>query len=602
MLNLRNAILLSFALVATAAAQEVTFTTRPPAQPDAPRTAQSAMLQPIVTGAAPCTEHEPNETTTNASATSLPSICTGNASSFDPSSIQINYDSGPSDGIEDVFVLNLPVPAKLTLDLTNPATADLDLFLFTWSDNAPHFLAGANHDGSGVEEKIVLVNPLPAGTYYIGVSAFNGSSPYTLSLTAPGYSETCTPDEMSLCLNNGRFRVQTDWRTSNGNTGQGHGVLLTHETGYFWFFAETNVETIVKVLDACSLNSRFWVFSGGLTNVEVTLRVTDTQTGQTKTYLNPLGTDYRTIADTGALAVCGGTTCTYTVSPTSQSFSPSGGTGSITVNTTTGCGWSASADVPWITITSGASGSGNGSVGYSVAANSGTTSRSGNVNVAGKVVAITQAGATPSCTYTVSPLSQSFASSGGSGSLSVSTPSACPWTAVSNDSWISITSGASGNGNGSVGYSVAANASSSSRGGTITAAGRTVTITQSGSSPSGNYEGTWNGMTNEGEIVAFTVAGTRVTMFKMSFFFGVPGNSCATTITLNFGAGSGPPITGNGFAFNFSPTGLNTAINVTFGSTNSATGTFGQVTMNNFHCGPATINGFKAGGTFTATK
>jgi hypothetical protein len=600
MLNLRSGILLSFAFVAAAAAQEVTFTTRPPALPDAPHAAASAMLQPIVT--APCLEHEPNESAANASATSLPSDCTGNAASFDSSSIRINYDGGASDGIEDVFALNLTVPAKLTLDLTNPATADLDLFLFTWVDNAPHFLAVANHDGSGVEEKIVLVNPLLPGTYYIGVSAYSGSSAYNLSLTAPGFSATCTPDDLSLCLNNGRFRVQTDWRTSNGTTGQGHSVLLTHETGYFWFFADTNVETIVKVLDACSLNSRFWVFSGGLTNVEVTLRVTDTVTGQAKTYVNPLGTDYRTIADTGALAVCGGTTCTYTVSPTSQSFSASAGTGSITVNTTAGCGWSASADVPWITITSGPSGSGNGSVSYSVAANSGTSSRSGNVNVAGKVVAITQAGTTASCTYAVSPLSNSFSASGGSGSLSVTTQSACPWTAVANDSWISITSGSSGSGNGSVSYSVAANASSSSRTGTITAAGNTVSITQSGSGSSGSYEGSWNGTTNEGEIVAFTVVGSKVTTFKMSFFFGVPGNSCATTITLNFGVSSQPTISGNGFAFNFNPTGLTTAINVTFGSTNSATGTFGQVTMNNFHCGPATINGFKAGGTFTATK
>ena len=34
----------------------------------------------------------------------------------------------------------------------------------------------------------------------------------------------------------------------------------------------------------------------------------------------------------------------------------------------------------------------------------------------------------------------------------------------------------------------------------------------------------------------------------------------------------------------------------------AASGTFGQVTMNNFKCGTLTINGFKAGGTFTVTK
>ena len=64
--------------------------------------------------------------------------------------------------------------------------------------------------------------------------------------------------------------------------------------------------------------------------------------------------------------------------------------------------------------------------------------------------------------------------------MNVTATSGCSWTAVSNDSWITVTSGASGSGTGTVGYSVASNSSSSSRTGTVTIAGNTFTLTQGG--------------------------------------------------------------------------------------------------------------------------
>ena len=81
-------------------------------------------------------------------------------------------------------------------------------------------------------------------------------------------------------------------------------MKLTDETGYLWFFDAGNVEMVVKVLDACSLNQRFWIFAGGLTNVQVTLTVTDTVKGAVKTYTNPQGTPFQPIQDTGAFATC----------------------------------------------------------------------------------------------------------------------------------------------------------------------------------------------------------------------------------------------------------------------------------------------------------
>jgi hypothetical protein len=116
-------------------------------------------------------------------------------------------------------------------------------------------------------------------------------------------SGDCSPNDTQLCLNGGRFKVQAEW-TTNGGHGSGHAVPLTSDTGYFWFFNEANVELVVKVLDACAARRRFWVFAGGLTNVQVHLTVTDTRTNQVRTYDNPARTPFRPVQDTNAFQTC----------------------------------------------------------------------------------------------------------------------------------------------------------------------------------------------------------------------------------------------------------------------------------------------------------
>lgn len=92
---------------------------------------------------------------------------------------------------------------------------------------------------------------------------------------------------------------------------------------------------------------------------------------------------------------------------------------------------------------------------------------------------LTSTGTGTPCSYQLNASSQSFASAGGSGSVNVSAPGGCAWTAVSNAQWIAVTSGTAGSGNGSVNYTVAANAGDS-RTGMLTIAGQTLTVTQSG--------------------------------------------------------------------------------------------------------------------------
>ena len=82
------------------------------------------------------------------------------------------------------------------------------------------------------------------------------------------------------------------------------------------------------------------------------------------------------------------------------------------------------------------------------------------------------------CSCSLNPGSQSAPAEGGSFSVSVNTGAGCPWTAVSNAGWISIQSGSSGGGGGTVAYRVAANTGSASRSGTLSIAGQTLTVTQ----------------------------------------------------------------------------------------------------------------------------
>jgi hypothetical protein len=88
----------------------------------------------------------------------------------------------------------------------------------------------------------------------------------------------------------------------------------------------------------------------------------------------------------------------------------------------------------------------------------------------------------PTSCATVSPLNQAFFSPGNTGSVTVtknlSATAPCDWQAMSNSSFITIDSGATGNGNGTVNFTVAPNTTGAARTGTLTVAGRNVTITQ----------------------------------------------------------------------------------------------------------------------------
>lgn len=120
----------------------------------------------------------------------------------------------------------------------------------------------------------------------------------------PVATGSCTESSTTLCLNNGQFQVRATFRTPDGQTGNAQVFRLTSDTGFFWFFSPSNLEVTVKVLNGCGFNDRYWFFAGGLTNVRTVITVTDTETGATKTYINPQNTAFQPIQDTSAFATC----------------------------------------------------------------------------------------------------------------------------------------------------------------------------------------------------------------------------------------------------------------------------------------------------------
>ena len=121
-----------------------------------------------------------------------------------------------------------------------------------------------------------------------------------------GGTGPCVDSATTLCLLNKRFKVEATYRTAGGQTGAAKAVRLTDETGYFWFFNASNIEAVFKLLNACtpSLGNRFWVFAGGLTDVEVVTVVTDTTANVSFTYRNTLGTPFQPITDLTSFATC----------------------------------------------------------------------------------------------------------------------------------------------------------------------------------------------------------------------------------------------------------------------------------------------------------
>lgn len=174
--------------------------------------------------------------------------------------------------------------------------------------------------GEWVEQQVVFLHTWDAGTD--GGASFTSrdrntrpqqpiarltGGPFAGNTTPVGFftfTRLDSPEPPALLLGEGRFRITAEWQDFELTRRRAQPMAMTRDTGYFYYFNENNVELVVKVIDACTFNERFWVFAGGLTNAEVELRVEDTETGQVNVYSNALGNPFQPIQDNNAFTTC----------------------------------------------------------------------------------------------------------------------------------------------------------------------------------------------------------------------------------------------------------------------------------------------------------
>ena len=170
----------------------------------------------------------------------------------------------------------------------------------------------------------------------------------------------------------------------------------------------------------------------------------------------------------------------YIVSPTSKLFPATGSEGTVPLMTANDCGWIAAASVNWITFETN-NGAGTSAIPFSVRDNLTSSPRTGIIRVGGQTFTVVQdSSAAADCGYTVAPSFQSFPAAGGSGSFNLFTEERCAWETSAGDAWITITSGTTGIGNGTVTFTVGAHTSGKGRRSTITVGSQVFTVKQKG--------------------------------------------------------------------------------------------------------------------------
>lgn len=176
-----------------------------------------------------------------------------------------------------------------------------------------------------------------------------------------------------------------------------------------------------------------------------------------------------------------GTTCGFTISPTSVTIPAGGGAGAVMLTASDpSCAWTAASNSPGIGIANNtSSGSGSGTVQVNVAPNTSSTSLAGTATIAGNTFTVTEAGT--GCSFSLSAPGASSSYAGGSlPSLTVTTNSGCAWSVSPGPSWITTTAAPVVTGTATVQLAVSQNSSTQARTATVQIAGQNFSVTQSG--------------------------------------------------------------------------------------------------------------------------
>jgi hypothetical protein len=172
-----------------------------------------------------------------------------------------------------------------------------------------------------------------------------------------------------------------------------------------------------------------------------------------------------------------GTPCEYSVSPGTRNHGQGAASNYVSISVGIGCPWTVENTNGWINFIS-TSGAGSASCGYTVPANPNSYPRTGVVVIAEQTFIVSQ-NAT-ACSYSIAPNDAEHGFNSENGFVNVIAVGGCPWAVVNTNTWITVTPPPNGVGNGTVAYTVAANAAGGSRSGNLLIAGSVFTVTQGG--------------------------------------------------------------------------------------------------------------------------
>ena len=363
--------------------------------------------------------------------------------------------------------------------------------------------AGAVNAGDSVPVTLTVA-PAPPCTYVVNPT--DGSSPNTGG--SGGFDVAAGPTCAWTAVPSQPWVTITSGASDTGNGTVSYSVASNPDPAARNATINLNgtLYTITQFGTDCSFainpGTVFATSAGGTANVAITASSAScawTATSATLTLSAAAGTGNATIdvtvppnPDPGSrilTATIGGNTftvnqtgisCSVSLSPYSATVAAAGASGSVGITTPAGCTYNTVLGPSWISVTSGASGVGNGSLLYSVDPNSTTVPRTGSLTIGGQSFQITQDGLPCSVTLNTSALGSPYGSSGGAGTIGITTNGpGCSWAASSDSPWATPSS-SSGVGSGPLGITIGVNGAPTPRSAALTVGGQTINVTQSG--------------------------------------------------------------------------------------------------------------------------
>jgi hypothetical protein len=193
----------------------------------------------------------------------------------------VDFAVPPNGAIDEVRLWNVArTEAQLRAAINVPITTAQPGLVAVWS------LDGNASDIIGARDGTVSGTGIGALTFPVALSC--GASTAT-----------------SLCLLN-RFSISARFRTGAPGSAESTAQVVNVPnpgSGLFWFFNADNWEVLVKAINGCGLNNRYWIFSAATTNVFYRVEVLDVR-GAQKIYFNYPGPPAPAVTDTSAFATC----------------------------------------------------------------------------------------------------------------------------------------------------------------------------------------------------------------------------------------------------------------------------------------------------------